>query len=122
MRSVQASTDEGRGRNFFNAFVTFGHAVWGGQVLARKYRNADAKRLGGTNERKLLFVNVLFDERAKVRREFGAIYDPEQGRHRPVRLGRISGRKHAIRRQEKSVLTGEYVELHGAENTAVRTP
>ena len=50
----------------------------GRQVLARKYRNADAKRLGGANERKLLFVNVLFDERAEVGRQFVATTIPSR--------------------------------------------
>src|SRR5687767_6967306 len=58
----------------------------GRRVLARKYRNADEKRLGGTNEGELLVVNVLFDERAKVGREFVAIHNAEQGRDRPVHL------------------------------------
>ena len=51
----------------------------GRRVLASKHRDADAKRLGGTNEGKLLVVNVLFDVRAKIGRELLAVHDPEQG-------------------------------------------
>lgn len=91
------------------------------RILARKYGNADAKRLSGTDERELLVVDVLFNERAEIGREFLAVHDPKQSRDGPVRPGRLPGRQHAIRRQQKPILAGEYVELHGAENTAAPT-